>query len=69
MCLHQCLRCFVICTFLDRHGPLPGICLTRGGGMKPSLDLFGQLVFTLGYGQRLVMVTSINLGDLGVDGR
>jgi hypothetical protein len=37
--------------------------------MKPSLDLFGQLVFTLGYGQRLVMVTSINIGDLGVDGR
>jgi hypothetical protein len=69
MCLHQRLRCSRICTLLDRHGPLPGICLTRGGGMKAGLDLFSQLVFTLGYRQRLVMVTSINLGDLGVHGR
>jgi hypothetical protein len=49
MCLHQRLRCSLICALLDLHGLLPGICLTGGGGMKPSLDLFGQLVFTLGY--------------------
>jgi hypothetical protein len=37
--------------------------------MKPSLDLFGELVFAFGYRQRLVMVTSINFGDLRVHGR
>jgi hypothetical protein len=69
MRLHQRLRCSVICALLDRHHPLLGVYLTGCGGVNPSLDLFGELAFALGYSQRLVMVTSINFGDLGIRGR